>query len=404
MLSCGPHRIEARLPVARVDQRARIETTCGVVWATVAGFAEDRVVLAPFGEPRGIACGDRVVVEEGAERAVLGLALLGRGVDGLGIPIDGKAAPRGTPVAVRPGTPAVCERRPSSEPLWTGVRTIDGLLTLARGARIGIFGPPGCGKSTLLDAIASGLDCDAAVFALVGERGGESQRRLAAVDHRTTLVCAPSNRTPAERRAAGDFAMTQAECLRSYGFDVAVIFDSLARYATALREIALACGEAAGRGGYPPSVFSRLAALVERAGRTAHGSITLIATVLSDPGEAADPLAEAARSFLDGHLVLSRDLAARGHFPALDVTASASRSMQAAAGMDHARAAAVVRGALARLTETREARQLGIVPADPALARALAAEPALDAFLRQNAGRALPAETLCRLGTIADTL
>lgn len=353
---------------------------------------------------RLLAAIDRALaLEDGAERSVLGVPLLGRAIDGMGKALDGRAPPQGRRIA-HGRVPLPAERAPLGRPLWTGIRAIDGLLTLARGMRIGIFGPPGSGKSRLLEAIAQGIDADAVVIALVGERGNEARARIAACDGRTTVICAPSDRSAGERLAAGDLALAHAMALRDYGLDVAVVFDSLARYVDAARQVALASGDLPGRGGYPASVWPRLAALCERAGATARGSITLIATVLSDAVDAADPLAEAARSYLDGHIVLARRRAERGAFPAIDVPASLSRPMPDAVDGRHQAAARRVRAALARLEDSREARELGLRSAEPELARAVAAEAGLEAFLRQGPEAVSAAETLDDLFRIADTV
>ena len=243
------------------------------------------------GSPEGVACGDAVLLDPEGPRAVLGYPLLGRAVDGLGRPLDGGPVPEGARLPLTAPVPALEERRLGSRPLWCGVRAIDGMLVPARGARVGIFGPPGAGKSVLLDRIATGVDADAVVFALIGERGAEAAAGLPASSART-LVCAPSELRPGERITAAELAFAQAERLRACGLDVVVIFDSLARFAQAAREAGVGAGEPAGRGGYPASAFARLAALVERAGCTAAGSISLIATVLADAADPADPLAE----------------------------------------------------------------------------------------------------------------
>ena len=293
--------------------------------------------------------------------------------------------------------PLPLERRAFSRPLWTGVRAIDALLTLARGMRLGIFGPPGAGKSSLLQTIARDIRADAVVVALIGERGAEAERyftiRQRAYDDR----CVPADRTAGERVAAAELAMAQACRLRDCGLDVVLILDSLARYAQALREIALSCGEPPGRGGYPPTVFARLAELCECAGATANGSVTLLATVLSDIADPSDPLAEAARSHLDGHLVLSRSRAERGAFPAIDVPASLSRPMPAVVEPRHLGAAARIRAALARLEDSREARALGLAPPDPQ-------ENALEDFVRQDSQPELIVRTLGALHHLADRI
>src|SRR6185312_1864068 len=212
---------------------------------------------------------------------------------------------------------------------------VDGLLAFGRGARIGIFGPPGTGKSTLLESVAKGARADAIVVGLIGERGREAERWIRDVDARTTVVYATSERSASERAHAAQIAFAQAEALRDRGLDVLLIIDSLARVAAATRDIALGLGEAPGRGGYPPGVFSGIAALAERAGNARSGSITLVATVLSDVRDEDDPLAFAVRSVVDGHVVLDAELARAGRFPAIDVTRSVSRTMDDVADGPH---------------------------------------------------------------------
>jgi type III secretion protein N (ATPase) len=339
-------------------------------------------------------------------RTAVGTALLGRALDARGRALDGGAAPGGLPRPLIASRPALRERAPVEQPLWTGVRVVDGLLTLGRGARAGIFGAPGAGKSTLLETIVAGARADACVVALIGERGREAERWLRAVGPRTTLVCATADEPAAERRRAAYVAFAQAEHLRIRGLHVLLVVDSLARFVAALRELAAARGELPGRGGYPPSAFAELAALVERAGAFAQGSITLLATVLSDGPDPREPLSDAAKSVLDGHLLLSEELAQAGHFPAVAVTLSASRTMDGVVAAGHAASARRVRGALSLLEQTREARMLGVSAAAPGspLAAAVAAEPALTGFLRQDAAPARPGETLQALARLADTL
>jgi type III secretion protein N (ATPase) len=287
---------------------------------------------------------------------------------------------------------------------WTGVRAIDGPLALGRGARIGVFGAPGAGKSALLDAIVRGADADAVVVALVGERGREAERRLAGLGPRTTIVCATSDRAPAERVRAAEVAFAQADALRARGLDVLLVVDSLARVCAAAREMMLGLGEPAGRGGYPPGVFALLARLLERAGAVGDGSVTLVATVLSDGPDEHDPVSEAARAALDGHVVLGDRLARAGHFPAIDVARSASRTLAEVASPEHLAAARVLRAAVAALDESRDARSLGLRSDDPILARCVAQESAIQAFLRQGPAPCPPHQTLTELLRLADIL
>jgi ATP synthase in type III secretion protein N len=308
-----------------------------------------------------------------------------------------------TPVRIDAPIPTPVQRTAITQPLWTGVRCIDTLLTIGRGARLGIFGAPGAGKSTLLDTIVRGAKADAVLVGLIGERGREAQRWLAARDARTTVICATSDRAASERVRAADLLFAHAEALAQRGLHVLVVLDSLARCAYALREIAVARGESVGRGGYPPSVFAQLARLVERGGSFANGSVTLLATILED-GDARDPVSESARSLLDGHVQLSPRLAQAGRFPAIDVPASTSRTMDEVASTEHRRAASTVRAALARLDACGEARALGIEPADAATRAAIAAEAAIDRLVLQGHEPAEPAASLECLRETADTL
>jgi len=395
----------AAVPLARVGDSARIHASGGTtVSGEVVAVERRRVAIATFGPTRGIAVGDRVEsVPEGLE-FVFGFGALGRAFCADGTALDGKGPLRGSRAPLFPRAARIVARAARETPFWTGVRAIDALATLARGARIGIFGVAGSGKSTLLETIARGAHSDAVVIALVGERGREAAAWLAHVDRRTTLVCATGERSAAERLRAADVALAQAVTLRARGLHVTLILDSLARYAAALREQRVALGEPVGRGGYPGTVWLELARFLESAGSAAGGSITLMATVLAEEGDEREPLGEAARSLLDGHLVLSAAAARAGRFPALDPLASTSRTMPAVAGPEHLAAAAAVRAALDRLAQCRELRGLGLLDAsDAKLARAIRNEAELEAFLRQ-AGPVAPSEALRDLCALAQRL
>jgi type III secretion protein N (ATPase) len=302
--------------------------------------------------------------------------------------------------------PAPHERVAVTEPFWTGIRALDGPLCFGRGARIGIFGAPGAGKSTLLEQLVAGSTADATIVALVGERGREAERWFRRAGPRTNVICATSDRPPAERLQAAQAAFAQAAALRARGLHVLLVLDSLARVAAAARDLAIANGEPLGRAGFPPSVVARQAQLLECAGATVAGSVTLVATVLADGPMEHDPIAEAARAALDGHVVLSARLAAAGWFPAIDLPASASRTLAEVAAPGHRRAAGRLRAAVAALDAARDARSLGLDPAagDSVLARAIAAERRIATFLQQAEAGAEPAPTLMLLGEIADSL
>jgi type III secretion protein N (ATPase) len=339
-------------------------------------------------------------------RAALGTALLGRAIGAGGIVLDDGPPPAGRCRPLSAAVPAPGERVAVTEPFWTGIRALDGPLTFGRGARIGIFGAPGAGKSTLLDDLVAGSRADATVVALIGERGREAERWLRRTGPRTTLVCATSDRPAGERLEAALLAFAQAAALRRRGLHVLLVLDSLARVAAAARDVAIAHGEPVGRAGFPPSVVARQARLLECAGATAAGSITLVATVLSEGPLEHDPVADAARAALDGHVVLSPRLAAAGWFPAIDLPASASRTLGDVASPAHRRAAHRLRAAVAALDDARDARSLGLDAGagDPLLARAIAAEPRIAAFLRQPGGPADSPETLMQMSEIADSL
>jgi len=372
IVALEPQSLIAAVHGACAGQRAVVVTRTGArVPALVAALAHGRTILTPYGDVHGVAIGDRVTLDV---------------------------------AAVVPDTEL--DRVPVLEPFWTGIRAIDGPLALGRGARIGIFGSPGAGKSTLLEAIVAGSRADATVVALVGERGREAERWLSRAGPNTTVICATSNRSAGERLRAAERAFACAAALRERGLHVLLVLDSLARVAAAARDLAIAQGEPVGRGGYPPSVVARQARLLERAGATRSGSVTLIATVLAEGSLEHDPVADAAKAALDGHVMLSARLAAAGWFPAIDVPASASRTLAEIATPAHRAAAARLRAALFALDHSRDARSLGLDPAsgDPVLARAVAAEGRLATFLCQAGGSADPAETLMLMTQIADGL
>jgi len=286
--------------------------------------------------------------------------------------------------------PDFSQRRPISAPLVTGVRAIDGLLTCGEGQRVGIFAAAGCGKTSLMNMLISHADADVFVIGLVGERGREATEFIAELSAngqagRTVLVVSTSDQPSVDRCNAALIATTIAEYFRDCGLSVLLFVDSMTRYARALRDVALAAGEMPARRGYPASVFDMLPRLLERPGKTAHGSITAFYTVLIESEDEADPVGEEIRSILDGHIYLTRKLAGKGHFPAIDVLSSASRLFSQLAGEVHQQLAYRMRDILARLDELQMALDLGEYhPGEnPENDRAIALRSELEGFLRQ---------------------
>jgi type III secretion protein N (ATPase) len=397
--------VVARLPGARVGEAVTIRAAGGAtIPATVTRVECGRVALSSHVALTGVGVGDCVESDAAAATVPLGMRLLGRAITPTGEALDalGATSARRAPVVDPPISAG--ERTPVERPFWIGIRAIDGLLTLGRGARIGFFGGPATGKSLLIEMLVRGASADAIVIGLIGERGREASAWMQRIAPHATIVCAPSDRPPAERVRAAHVAMAQGSQLRRRGLNVLVVLDSLARFATAAREVAARGGESVGRGGYPPSVFAELTRLLERGGNVAGGSLTLIATVLADGADEHEPLAEAARAALDGHIVLSSRLARAGLFPAIDVVASASRTMDAVVAPAHRDAARVVRRALSRLESTRELRELGFAQHDPELTRAVALQEHIEAFLQHGTRTFGAAETLAGLHALSERL
>ncbi|TAM62482.1 hypothetical protein EPN52_00050 [bacterium] len=407
--AAGVGSYEARLPAVGVGCGVVIAAADGAREGIVTAVRHECVRIAPLDDAHGVRAGAAVTAQLQAPEVVLGVAALGRAVDARGAPIDGGPPVRGRRLPLERVPPPPLSRGNSARPCWTGVRAIDALMTLARGQRVGIFGAAGVGKSTLLQGIVRYARADATVVALIGERGREVSGWLEALGEaraRTTLICATADQPPALRARAPLAAMAQAEDLRRHGLHVVLIVDSLARYCAALRELAAANGETTALRGHPPSSFAALGRLLERAGCEGAGAITAICSVLVEGDDEREPVADAARALLDGHLVLSRRLAEAGRFPALDPLASCSRLFAEVAEAGHARAAAVLRRALAALEGARDLRAVGAyVPGgDPLLDSAVAAEGDIEAFLRQGAEASPRGYTLTRLAQLAAEL
>jgi type III secretion protein N (ATPase) len=359
--------------------------------AEVVGFAGNRTILSPFGPILGVRGGSRVIGLGKVLSVPVGEGLLGRVIDSLGRPIDGRG-PLTTfesrPIFALPPTPM--EREMIERPLATGVKAIDSLLTLGEGQRMGIFAPAGVGKSTLMGMLARGTQCDISVIALIGERGREVREFIELIlgeqgMARSVVVCATSDRSSSERAKAAQVATAVAEYFRDQGLKVLLMMDSLTRFARALREIGLAAGEPPARRGFPPSVFAEIPRLLERAGMGAHGSITALYTILYEDESGNDPIAEEVRGILDGHMILSRKIAARNQYPAIDVLGSLSRVMPQVVPPPHMAAAGKLRRLLAKLDEIEPLMQMGeYKPGQDALAdEAVRKQEALRGFLGQ---------------------
>ncbi|MEH6351213.1 FliI/YscN family ATPase [Pseudomonas sp. 3JA] len=390
--------LQCRLPGAQIGDLCRVERDAREpLLAEIVGFDQHDALLSALGGLEGVRVGAAVEPLGMPHRVCVGPQLLGQVLDGFGRPlVDGGAGafagahvPNASQVIGE--APAPTARPRIQRPLMTGVRAIDGPLTLGEGQRVGLFAGAGCGKTTLLAEIARNVDCDVIVFGLIGERGRELREFL---DHelddelraRAVLVCATSDRSSMERARAAFTATALAEGFRARGQRVLLLIDSLTRFARAQREIGLAAGEPLGRGGLPPSVYSLLPRLVERAGLTHEGAITAFYTVLIEQDSMNDPVADEVRSLLDGHIVLSRKLAERGHYPAIDVLASLSRILANVAEAEHLRAGINLRRLLSAYEQIELMLRLGEYQAgaDPLTDLAVESRGALDAFLRQD--------------------
>jgi type III secretion protein N (ATPase) len=385
--------LRVMLAGARVGDLVRIRRPGAELSAEIVGFDADHALALPLGPLAGIGPDDVVEATGGRFEIGVGPELVGRVLDGLGRPLDGLPAPlcaERRPVDRDP--PPALSRRPVREPFATGVRAIDGLLTLGVGQRVGLFAGSGVGKSTLLGAIARGASADVVVVALVGERGREVSEfleRSLGVEgrRRAVVVVATSDAEPIERLRAAQVATTIAERFREQGQNVLLLVDSITRVARAQREIGLAAGEPPARRGFPPSVFALLPRLLERSGQAERGAITAVYTVLVEGGDLDEPVADEVRGILDGHIVLDRAIAARAHYPAIDALGSVSRVMDQVTTSEHASAARRIRALLAAYEEKRDLVTLGayVSGSDPRVDLAIRALPELERWLCQEA-------------------
>lgn len=385
--------IEATLPHVKIGAGVVIESDDGPVAAEVVGFSGQRALLMPIGDTLGLRESARVRVVD--DRAVLnvGPALLGRILDPMLVPLDGRPAPQGIHIVpLQRAAPSPMKRRRISAVLPTGIRAIDSCLSIGEGQRVGIMAGAGVGKSVLLGMLARSTAADVIVAGFVGERGREVrefvERDLGAEAlKRSVLIVATGDQAPLLRVRAATAATAIAEYFRDQGKKVLLLLDSLTRVAMAQREIGLSAGEPPTTKGYPPSVFVQLPRLLERAGNDeGQGSITGVYTVLVEGDDLSDPVADSARSILDGHIVLSRRLAGSGHFPAIDVLQSASRVMGDIVDQRHLEIARGIRQELATYQESADLVEVGayVKGTNHRLDLALAHRGELLAFLRQQ--------------------
>jgi flagellum-specific ATP synthase len=402
---------------AAIGDRCRVRCNDNnFIEAEVVGFHGDRLFLMPTGSTQGLAPSARVVPIGRSGEVGVGRALLGRVVDGAGNPLDDVGALRSErfmPLQGQHINPL--KRKPISVPLDVGVRAINGLLTVGCGQRLGLFAPSGVGKSVLLGMMTRFTNADVIVVGLVGERGREVKEFI---EHslgpqglaRAVVVATPADTPPLMRIHGAARATAIAEYFRDQGKHVLLLMDSLTRYCQALREIALTIGEPPATRGYPPSVFARLPQLVERAGPGAEGpgSITAFYTVLTEGDEdSSDPVGDAARAILDGHIVLSRKLAEAAHFPAIDIEASISRAMNNITSAEHLQMARVFRRSYALVEHNRDLLNVGAYKpgSNPVLDVALAANEQLQRFLRQDMHEKVSMDqTLNQLATLSTAL
>jgi flagellum-specific ATP synthase len=379
-------------PAAAVGDFCEIRTADGrIVRAQVAGFRNGLVLLMPLEETGGLQLGDTVVARPDAARVEVGPGLLGRVLDGFGQPIDGR--PPIEPEALYDlysTPPGPLEREHIDQPLITGIRAIDGLLPIGKGQRVGIFGGSGVGKSTLLGAMARNNSADVSVVALIGERNREVreflEKELTPEGLARSVVVAATSDAPAPLRIrAGFLALAVAEYFRDRGQSVLLVMDSVTRLAMAQREIGLAAGEPPSQKGYTPSVFQLMPKLFERAGNFQRGSITGFFTVLVEGDDFNEPICDAARAILDGHIILSRELGAAGHYPAIDILNSVSRLAGRVASPRQREAAQKIREAMAAYRQSEDLINLGayVAGSNPKIDSAVRLQPQIQDFLRQ---------------------
>ena len=406
--------IASRGPVTSIGDFCEVRTASGrAIRSQVVGFRNERVLSMPLEEIDGLQLGDRVNARKNESQLRVSPALLGRVLDGFGLPIDsGPPMPGSETYPLYTAAPCPLEREHISEPLVTGIRAIDGLLPCGKGQRVGIFGGSGVGKSTLLGAMARHNDADVTVIALVGERNREVRafldNELGPEGRKRAVVVVATSDRPAPLRIRACFvALAVAEYFRDQGKNVLLVVDSVTRLAMAQREIGLAAGEPPSQKGYTPSVFAMLPKIFERSGHFKKGSITGFFTVLVEGDDFNEPICDAARGILDGHFVLSRELASAGHYPAIDIRQSLSRLTPRVAPPEHLAHIQKLREALALYYDSQDLIQLGAYAsgANPRLDASIRCRPEILNFLKQDSQTVSPyLETRQRLGKLAAAL
>lgn len=406
--------IESRGPAVALGDFCEIESASGrSIRAQVAGFRDGRVLSIPLEETDGLQLGATVVARSEDSRVPVGPELLGRVLDGFGRPMDDGPRIQTTAAYDLYATPPnPLSREPITKPLTTGIRVIDSMLPCGQGQRVGLFGGSGVGKSTLLGAMSRQNSADVTVIALIGERNREVRafldNELGPEGRKRSVVVVATSDRPAPLRVRACFvALAISEFFRDQGAKVLLVMDSVTRLAMAQREIGLAAGEPPSQKGYTPSVFNLLPKVFERAGNFAGGSITGFFTVLVEGDDFNEPICDAVRGILDGHIVLSRELGASGHYPAVDVLQSVSRVISHVAKADQIRAAQKIRESLACYQRSSDLLQLGayVSGSNPKLDASIRCRDELVSFLRQDSHeRAAAEQTLERMLAIASNL
>jgi len=385
---------------AAIGSLCSVETDNGLMDAEVVGFDGDKLFLMPSEQVTGIIPGAKVTPLNETQGIPVGMELLGRVLDGVGKPIDGKGeliTGQTTSFTAKRINPLA--RKQISQPLDVGVKAINAMLTVGQGQRMGLFAGSGVGKSVLLGMMTRGSTADVVVVGLIGERGREVKEFIEEIlgeegRARSVVVAAPADASPLMRLKGCETSLALAEYFRDQGLNVLLLMDSLTRFAQAQREIALAVGEPPATKGYPPSVFAKLPQLVERAGNGSEeqGSITAFFTVLTEGDDLQDPIADASRAILDGHIVLSRELTDAGHYPAIDIEKSISRVMPMVTTDFHQAAARGFKQAYSLYQQNKDLVAIGAYSqgADAKIDRAIRLKPAMDQFLQQGMKEVIP--------------